>query len=472
MNIRGGVALVMLLVVENCLSAGCSDKSADPEPDASPVIIMPHSWSRCFGDGDSQRAAAIAVDASGNVIIAGYFYGTADFGGGALASAGDYDIFVAKFGSDGAHLWSRCFGDGNVQRAQAIAVDAAGNIIVAGYFGGSVDFGGGELASSGSADIFVAKFLPDGTHSWSRCFGDVDGQAAFAVAVDPWANIFVSGDFEGAVDFGGGALTSAGYRDIFVAKLDADGNHLWSRSSGDSDDQLATAVAVDALGSVYIAGSFSGAADFGGDALSSAGGYDIFVAKFAFDGAHVWSRSFGDGDDQYAKAVAVDASGSALVTGYFSGAADFGGGALSSAGSYDIYIAKFGSDGAYLWSRCFGDRDSQFADDIAVDASSNIIITGSIWGTINFGGGVLTSRGGEDVFIAKFNSAGKHLGSKRFGDLNSQRALAVDVDSSEDILMAGFFWGTVDFGGGALVSAGQLDIFVAKFRGIVPTGEH
>ena len=110
------------------------------------------------GDSDSQAPGAVAVDASGNVVLTGTFYGTVDFGGGALTSAGSGDIFVAKFGSGGAHLWSKRFGDGDYQYGIAVAVDASENAIVTGYFFGTVDFGGGAFTSAGSQDIFVVKF--------------------------------------------------------------------------------------------------------------------------------------------------------------------------------------------------------------------------------------------------------------------------------------------------------------------------
>ena len=150
-------AFLFLLVLGACLAIGCSEKSTGPDSNPPPSPGK-HLWSKCFGDGSDQYAIAVAVDASRNLIVAGYFEGTLDFGGGVLTSAGANDIFVAKFGSDGAHLWSKRFGDGSDQAASAVAVDASGNVIVTGVFRGTVDFGGGGLTSAGVEDIFVAKF--------------------------------------------------------------------------------------------------------------------------------------------------------------------------------------------------------------------------------------------------------------------------------------------------------------------------
>jgi hypothetical protein len=338
-------ALLFLFVLGACLSAGCSDESTEPENNPPPSTALKHLWSKRFGDGVGQRAYSVAVDASGNVIVTGHFWGTVDFGGGALTSAGYNDIFVAKFGSDGAHLWSKRFGDGNNQEAYSVAVDASGNVIVTGDFWGAVDFGGGTLTSAGDWDIFVAKFgSADGAYIWSKRFGDGDYQVANAVAVDASGNVIVTGTFYSAVDFGGGTLTSAGNADIFVAELGpVDGADLWSKRFGDEDWQNGQAVAVDVSGNVIVTGNFKGAVDFGGGALTSAGNEDIFVAKLGpAAGAHLWSKRFGDGSGQEARAVAVDASGNAIVTGYFLGAVDFGGSTLTSAGDYDIFVAKFG----------------------------------------------------------------------------------------------------------------------------------
>jgi hypothetical protein len=384
-----------------CLAIGCSEESTAPDNNP-PSLPGKHLWSKRFGDGSNQHAKAAAVDASGNVIVAGDFWGTVDFGGGALTDAGDEDIFVAKFGPDGAQLWSKRFGDVDAQYTQSVAIDALGNVIVAGDFWGSVDFGGGALTCAGNGDIFVAKFGSDGAHLWSERFGDGGHQYADAVAVDASGNVIVTGSFYGTVDFGGGALTSAGGEDIFIAKFASDGAHLWSKRFGGGSDQKPTAVAVDASGNVIVTGYFYDAVDFGGGALTSAGLKDIFVAKFDPDGAHLWSKRFGDGSDEESTAVAVDALGNAIVTGFFWGVVDFGGGALTCAGPYDIFVAKFGSDGAHLWSKRFGDGNVQHANAVAVDASGSVIVTGDFKGTVDFGGGALTSAGGSDIFVAKF----------------------------------------------------------------------
>jgi hypothetical protein len=328
--------------------------------------------------------------------------GTVDFGGGTLTSAGDHDIYVAKFGPNGDHLWSKRFGDADDQDGYSIAVDGSGNVIIMGALEGTVDFGGGALTSAGGYDIVVAKFGSDGAHLWSKRFGDAGLQEPSRVAVDDSGNVVATGFFLGAIDLGGGALTSAGDEDVFVAKFGPDGAHLWSKRFGDANIQKAYGIAVDASGNVIVTGDFRGTVDFGGGALTSAGDYDVFVVKLGSDGAHRWSKRFGDADIQEGSCVAVDALGSVIVTGGFHGSVNFGGGALTSAGDYDVFVAKLGSDGAHRWSKRFGDADYQYPWAVAVDASRNVTVAGDLFGSVNFGGGVLTSAGADDIFVARF----------------------------------------------------------------------
>jgi uncharacterized protein (AIM24 family) len=456
-------AVLSLLVSGMCLIIGCSSDDSTGPNTTPPPAGGDFLWSARFGDASSQTANAVAVDASGNVIVAGSFMGTVDFGGGALSSAGARDYFVAKFGPDGAYMWSKRFGNASDQWNPHIAVDASGNVIVAGGYEGAIDFGGGALTSAGSQDICVAKLGSDGAYLWSKRFGDGDVQAANAVAVDPSGNVIITGILRGTTNFGGGVLTSAGINDVFVAELTSTGAHVWSRRFGDMFNQFSTGIAASGA-SVIVTGTFQSTIDFGGGPLPSGGEYDVFAAAFGAAGAHQWSKRFGDASSQDATGIAVDASGNVTVTGGFSGNINFGGSALTSAGGYDVFVATFMSDGTHIWSACFGDASYQHASAVAADASGNVILVGYLAGTADFGGAVLTSAGGNDVFVAKFSSDGAHKWSKRFGDADDQRVEAVAVDASGNVIAAGGFNGTVDFGGGTLTSAGLNDVFVVKFK--------
>ncbi|MDH3216079.1 MAG: hypothetical protein OEN01_07280 [Candidatus Krumholzibacteria bacterium] len=428
-----------------------------------------HGWSQRFGDASDQFVSGLATDASGNVVVAGRFLGSVDFGGGLLTSAGSFDVYIAKFDASGVHQWSQRFGDALFQEVGGIAVDATGNVIVTGYFDGTVDFGGGPLVSAGNFDIYIAKFNASGAHLWSQRFGDTSDQYGAALATDNAGNVILAGYFAGTVSFDGGPnpLVSVGGLDICVAKFNASGVPQWSQRFGEASDQYARAVAVAATGNIVVTGRFRDKVDFGGGILTSAGQDDVYLAGFDASGAHLWSQRFGDVFDEAAAGVSVDASGNVILAGDLSGTADFGGGPLTSAGDFDVFLAKFNASGVHLWSQRFGDASEQYGIGVAVDASGNVVLTGYYSGTVDFGGGPLNAAG-HDAYVSRFDAFGNHLWSERFGDALGQFGIGVAVDAAQNLLVTGHFEGTADFGGGTLTSAGLFDVFLAKFWRAAP----
>ena len=273
------------------------------------------------------------------------------------------------------------------------------------------------------------------------------------------------GQFGSGVDFGGGLLTSAGGMDVFVAKFSASGDHVWSKAMGGTSDDVGSAVGVDGGGNAVVTGYFQGTANFGGGSLSSAGGEDIFLAKYSSSGAHVWSQRFGGVGADRGTAIAVAGTGDVALTGYFNATADFGGGAFVSTGASDIFLAKYSSAGTHAWSKAWGTNYTvgEVSHGVALDATGNIALTGSLVGPLDFGGGPLVENGSYDIFVAKFSASGAHLWSKRFGVLYDDSGNAIVMDAGGNIIAAGYFSEGVDFGGGELLSPGYYDGFLVKF---------
>jgi hypothetical protein len=447
----------ILPVAENCATPVDEDCDGLAPPCKGALL-----WAKRFGDASEQLGASVAVDSAGNVLVTGRISGKVDFGAGPLVAAGT-DVFVAKLDASGNYLWSKIFGDAGTQYGTSITVDGAGNVLVTGAFSGTVDFGGGPLVSKGAQDVFVAKLDASGNHVWSKRFGDAADQISYGIAVDGKGNVLVTGAFSGSIDFGGGALNCGGFYDVFVAKLDASGNHVWSKTFGETGILSGISVAADSAGNVLVIGHVSGSIDFGGGPLVAAG-TDAFVAKLDASGNHVWSKLFGDAADQHGQGIAADGAGNVLVTGAFSGSIDFGGGPLVSKGAQDVFVAKLNASGNHVWSKRFGDAADQFSNGIAVDGKGNVLVTGAFSGSIDFGDGQYVTAGKEDVFVAKLDAVkGNHLWSKRFGDAADQIGYGIAVDSANNVLVTGAFSGSADFGGVSLVSDGGEDIFVAKF---------
>jgi hypothetical protein len=271
-----------------------------------------------------------------------------------------------------------------------------------GQFNGSVDFGGGVLTASSGSDMFLAKLTGTGAHLWSKRFGALTGTGdPFSVSADGDDNVIVAGRFSGSFDLGGGALTSAGGSDLFVAKYSPAGAHLWSKRYGDAAQQTVAYARPDASGDIFVGAGVVGTIDFGNGALSSAGAQDIFVARLTAAGSAVWARRFGDANVQLLNDLVIEPSGGVVFTGSIAGTTDFGGGSLTSAGGSDAVVVRLRrSDGAHELSTIAGDAASQAGSAIAASGGA-IYVTGSFTGTINLTGTLLTAVSTLDLFIAK-----------------------------------------------------------------------
>ena len=422
-----------------------------------------YHWSKALVGPDWDRVTDIAVDASGNIFVIGYFQNTLDVCGSQLVSAGGYDGFLAKYSSKGELVWSFAIGgtDG-FDYARAVAVDASGNVLVTGQFGDTVDFGGGGIVSNGLGDIYVVKYDNDGVHQWSKGLGAGAGDAGSDVAVDASGNVYVTGEFYQTVDFGGGPLV-ADARDAFLVKYDASGGHLWSQHFGEGGGDTGRRVAIDLLNSVVMAGTFSDSISLGGSTYHSAGSADIFVSQFNTNGTFGWARAFGGVDVDQVNGLGVDLI-DVYVSGSFAGSADFGGGAIASAGYSDIYIAKYDLiAGTHQWSQGIGSTGNEYSDALALDKSNNrVIIGGGFSIDLDFGGGPLTSAGNFDAYLAAFDDNATHLWSQSFGDTLQDRTWAVATDG-QHVIAGGELFGSIDLGGGPHYSVDQADIFLGRF---------
>ncbi len=335
-----------------------------PPPTHDAVVVRfdasgKHLWSHRWGDAADQNASAVAVAPPGDAVFAGGFAGKLGIGPGApLTAVGTTDLFVARLDPAGASLWSESFGaSGYVAQARGVAVDGAGNVIVAGFFTGTLVLGGTVLVSQGAEDIFVAKLDAGGAPLWARCFGGPGTDRASSVAIGPGDSVFVAGGFRGLVTFGAlppVATPSLGDVSGFLVKIDPGGTPLWVRSQSDpatmgtGTDQQCLGVEVDVEGNAVVTGFASGTTVFDPanpvtSARLAAGATDAFVAKYDPAGGLLWARLFGDASAQGGFSVAIGPLGTVWSTGIFAGTIDFGAmppGALTSVGTNDIFLAR------------------------------------------------------------------------------------------------------------------------------------
>lgn len=363
-------------------------------------------FSRRFADS---VARGVALSPEGDVVIVGSATGDVDFGGGVRKGHGHReDVIVARFDAAGAHQFSRRFGDAATQRATAVAVDRAGNAFVTGEFWGTLDFGEprqGErfsLRSAGKRDVFLVKLDAAGNVHWARQFGDEEDQAGTGVAVDAAGNIVLVGWFSGRIGFGGEKdLITVAKADLFVAKLDPSGDHLWSKSANATNAAEALGVAVDGAGNVLVTGSFRSSVTLGESPRTTEGDKDILLIRLDENGVPLWSEDYGDDADQEGASIAVDLAGNILVTGSFLGSLEIGDDVHTATGAADAFVAKIGPDGSPIWSRSFGDSGAQGGTSVAADLLGGGWVTGHFSGAIDLGAGAVSSRGAGDAFLVQ-----------------------------------------------------------------------
>jgi len=270
------------------------------------------------------------------------------------------DTFLAKWSPTGVGLWAKSFANGSWDQGSGVVVDRSDNILVAGYFQGWINFGGGQRNTAGG---YIAKFSPAGGWLWDHEFGNSAGVRVFGMVQDSAGDLLVCGDYNSyyGTDLGGGHINSAGGTDVdmFVAKYSGvDGHYIWGKpiQGGIGSTAYMNSIAVDAQKNALVTGGYKGPYNFGSQTVTGGGlwgAYDGFVAKYSSAGVPVWAQSFGGTDDEQGKWVAVDSTGHPIVTGYFMGTASFDGSSLStggthdpaltltSAGATDIFLAKF-----------------------------------------------------------------------------------------------------------------------------------
>ncbi|MEO7329076.1 MAG: hypothetical protein ABI193_10885, partial [Minicystis sp.] len=328
---------------------------------------------------------------------------------------------------------------------------------------------GGAASSSSTASSGVGGGggcgPGSGTLCWAERFGNGNILPA-ALATDSSGNIFVTGHFGGVVNFGNGPLTSAGNEDMFLVKFNPGGQSIWSKRFGSAQREWGSSLAVDGNGDVVVTGLFDSSVNFGGGTLTAAGGYDIFLAKFDSSGAYIWAKIFGDSGLQRASGVAVDGAGNVFVEGTNWDTVNFGSGPLTSTGPNGaLTLAKFDPGGAPLWSHIFQNTGNAYApvcSGVAVDGQGSAVIAGAFYGSIDFGAGSLVSAGKLDAFVVKLDPGGNLTWVKRFGDGLYQEVSHAAVDPNGNIFLTGNFNGSLNFGSGSMVSVGLGDIFLAK----------
>ncbi len=410
--------------------------------------------------------------------LTGQFRGTADFepGPGVTSLTSDTDsddIFVARYTADGSLVWARRIGGiSSSESGEDLAVDSSGNVYVAGYFSNTVDFDPGPgtttLTSQGPNNAFLLKLTSGGNFAWARRLGGSQQALGNDVAANDSA-VYVTGVFQGTADFDGVSRSSAGDRDIFVGKWDSNGNRQWVNTYSGTGRDVGYGVALDASGNLYAVGQATGPVSFGGDMVNGGFGYAL---KLDSGGNHLWARATGG----LATEIAVSPAGVLHAAGVFDTTVDFDPGPdvleLPRAGSADLFVSQFDSDGSFRWAGAAGGGQHDRAYGVALDAKGNVLITGHFEGSPDFdpgpGSGLVDGHGGfDDAFLVQWTAASGFQWARALGSSGTDRGYDVAVGPTGSVYFTGYFSDTAtsDSGGSSVITLapiGNGDVFLAR----------
>jgi len=425
----------------NTYTTGTFMGTADFDPSASTLNLVSNGdrdvfiqktdalgnlvWAKSIGGNLFDTGNSIKVDVSGNIYVVGNFKSTVDFDPSAaifnLTSTGEYDTFILKLNSNGDFIWVKSIGGPFDDIANSIELDNSGNVYCTGYFYGTVDFdpnaGTLNLNSNGSYDAYIQKLDLNGNLVWAKSFGGSSVDASKDLTIDLNGDILLTGHFRNTVDFDMGVnvfnLSSNGNYDIFVLKLNLNGDFIWATSTGGSLADKGQSIATDNSGNVICTGFFYGTVDFntgvGIENIISNGNADVFVQKLDISGNYLWTKTFGGTGDDKGNSITADSDGDIYTTGLFKNTIDLNPGAdnnsFTSNGVDDIFIQKLSVAGNYIWAASFGGSTYDNGLSLLVDNNDNVICAGSYGTTVDFDPSPMvlnmTSAGVYDAFILK-----------------------------------------------------------------------
>lgn len=485
----GGVCLGGIVLMQQGCASIVFDELSDMRQGAGGSVSSSGAvvFGAKYGRGNDQFVQEAAIDAQGRVVMAGMTLGnTMQDVGCSVASKGGLDMFVTWVDPNKLEVTcpiSRLLGSLDSDVPLGIAANPKlGGVGIVGFSTGDFDCGNGSLTNHGGRDVVVAEFVGD-TCSWQQSFGGLDDQEGRAIAFDSDGAAYIGGRFKGTVEFEEPDDSVAIGFDAFIAKLTfGTGAPSSSMRAGGAGDQEVHRIAVHSKNTLIVGGRFSESLDFKCTeplSIQDSGHDALFVASLnPSTKTCTWQKRIAQGpqeDSPISLAVAND--GDIFVAGGFRSRTLFPEPSPDQSKckqdnltqSEDVFVAKLNINGECQWSRRFGDVNSTFAEHqrayaIAVDAASNVYVTGQFHGSIAFDAThQYQSLGDTDGFVLKLNSAGEYVWSHVIAGTGSESGLAVVLDASgEFVFVAGSFKdSSLKLAGESLTPTG-LDVFLAK----------
>jgi hypothetical protein len=421
-------------------------------------------WVTSQTSAASNEIHRLTRDPFGDVIVAGRYTGEVyPWPGDTFESIGSYDLLLSKYTGEGVPKWVRTFGGFSYEEIYGLATDSMGNIYAAGHFESDTLYADtSRLGSSGSANGYLVKFDSAGQVIWMRGLKSTGVNRYLQLAVDAAGNAWVTGFYTGAnVTFGGTVFPSTNaLGDVFVAKYLPDGTEAWARTLNGTGTDAGQAIAADREGNVYVSGRTNSQTlnVQGGPSISNPGGFQIFLAKYGPNGGVAWARVFGGRFSDEATGLATDSSGNLYMAAQSnSDTLRIDSLTLTPGTSDQVVVFRFDSAGTAIWGRHSATGSFNTPDGISVNDAGQIAIGGYFAGnTIQFGTIILNriNTSFSDAFVVTIDSSGTWLWGASAGSRRDDRCQAVALAPDGKVYAGGFFQEDIAyFGALTLVNA-------------------
>ncbi|MES2566887.1 MAG: T9SS type A sorting domain-containing protein [Bacteroidota bacterium] len=438
-------------------------------------------WAKSSSNISYLGAHPITTDKAGNTYEAILLHGNLTIDS-LMLNGSPSGIGIIKYDTYGKILWGKSFVGNGYPFPQTITHDNYGNVYVGGSFSGdSLKIDSVVLTKNvpNGCDGFLVKLDSLGGVVWAKGIGGGRNETMESVVTDQSGNIYMSGVFSNTISLDS-VFSSEGGNDIYVLKINAQGNTLWVKILGASQNESSKSLALDAFGNLYLSGSFNDSLFIvGTDAMLNhkAYGSDIFIAKFDPLGNISWSKSIGGTGNDYTTDLKVDLSGNIYMTGYFhSPSITLGNTTLNNPyapQSRRIFVVKYNSIGNILWTQTAEGATS--ANALAIDSKNNLYVVGNCGAGAIFGADTLKKTmnppSRSRLFIAKYDSNGNSLWAKGAGSRWDATAGAVSCDAIGNVYITGSFNDdSLHFGNVTLINANFpyfyyfYDMFIAKLK--------
>jgi hypothetical protein len=395
--------------------------------------------------------------------------------------------------------WVSSMGGLNSDDLTSLISDSAGNVYSTGYFRGSSDQDPSAaqfiLNSNGLDDVFISKLDSLGSLVWVKHIGGSGFDVAQKITLDQDGNVYVVGYFTNTVDFDPSPITQfimsatgLGDRDLFMVKLNSNGDFLSAMQVGGYDFVEGHAITIDSEYNIILAGRFLNNIDFdtgpGTFIMDAQGGYDAFILKIDSSQNFIWARQFGGSQTTVVNALKIDENDNIYSCGFFKGSGDFDSDTasvqtLTSGGTGgDMFLHKLDKNGNFVWVIQNGGnsgRDNVFSE-IYTTKSGYIYGIGHFGGTVDFDPSPLNtlnllaagSSGQTDAVVLKYDTSGALVWAKQIEGPNMDQGGGITADPLDNVYITGYFQGIADFDPNPSTTSietasGFPEIFVAKW---------